>query len=179
MLSHLQISFFLVVSSSNLYAAHLGGDATFSGLVLGIPTAFACFALLPAIKYDGGTYTRPLHLTCAFAILGHILYGLAYKANWLYLVLIGRAIIGFSFIGYMYTKRFCTDPVFVGSQRRTTLATYLILGQGIGMSVGPFLGGLLYKVGFKNPVFNGFTAYVKTRSHLETFISNEFAVLRG
>jgi hypothetical protein len=34
----------------------------------------------------------------------------------------------------------------------------LVLGQGIGMSAGPFLGGLLYKVGFRNDVFNGYTA---------------------
>ena len=32
------------------------------------------------------------------------------------------------------------------------------MGQGLGMSAGPFFGGLLYKIGFKNPVFNGFTS---------------------
>lgn len=133
--------------------------------------------LLPVIKYDGGTYTRPLSLTCGFAVIGHILYGLAYKANWLYLLLIGRIVIGFSFIGFMYTKRYCTDPIFVGARRRTTLATYLILGQGIGMSVGPFLGGLLYKVGFGNPVqlpifdAGSFILYVDTDcTRLSSFI---------
>jgi hypothetical protein len=32
------------------------------------------------------------------------------------------------------------------------------MGQGLGMSIGPFVGGALYKIGFKNRVFNGFTS---------------------
>jgi Zn-dependent protease len=153
-----QISFFIIVSSSNLYAEHLGGDATFSGVVIGIPTVFAGLILLPMAKYDGGHYMKPLHFVCATSILGHIFYAVAYRANWLYLILLGRIVSGFSFTGFMYTKRFCTDPLFVGTRRRTTLASYLVMGQGIGMSAGPFLGGLLYKVGFPSSTFNGFTA---------------------
>jgi hypothetical protein len=152
------MSFFIIVSSSSLYSEHLGGDATFSGIVIGIPTAIAGITLIPMMKFDQGGYLRPLHLTCAGAILGHVLYGLAYYADWLYLILIGRMVSGVSFIGFMYSKRYCTDPLFVGTRRRTTLASLLVLGQGIGMSAGPFLGGLLYKVGFRNDVFNGYTA---------------------
>lgn len=58
----------------------------------------------------------------------------------------------------MYCKRYCSDPRIVGVRRRTTLASWLVIGQGLGMSLGPFAGGLLYKIGFKNPVFNGFTS---------------------
>ena len=55
-----KISFFIIVSSSNLYAEHLGGTATFSGIVIGIPTAISGLTLLPLMKYDQGTYTIPL-----------------------------------------------------------------------------------------------------------------------
>jgi MFS family permease len=113
-------------------------------------------------KYDRGGYLRPLHFTCATAILGHVLYGLAYRANWLYLILLGRMVNGLAFTGWMYTKRYCTDSRFVGTRRRTTLASYLVIGQGVGMSVGPFFGGLLYKVGFANSIFNGYTRCVGT-----------------
>jgi hypothetical protein len=154
------MSFFIIVSSSNAYAEHLGGDATFSGVVIGIPTVFSGLILIPMTKYDRGGYVRPLHFICAMAILGHILYGLAYRANWLYLILLGRIVNGFAFTGFLYTKRYCTDPRFVGMRRRTTLASFLVLGQGLGMSAGPFLGGLLYKVGFANRIFNGFTRLV-------------------
>lgn len=77
----------------------------------------------------------------------------------------------------MYCKRFCSDSRIVGVRRRTTLAGWLVLGQGIGFSLGPFAGGLLYvpsplfpqcclfnssfhsfKIGFNNAIFNGFTS---------------------
>ncbi|EIW52779.1 MFS general substrate transporter [Trametes versicolor FP-101664 SS1] len=154
----MQISFFIVVSSSNAYAQHLGGTSTFSGLVIGIPTAFSGMALLPLMKYDQGGYRRPLHFACATAILGNVLYSLAYHANYLYLILLGRIISGFSFTFFMYSKRYCSDPRIVGIRRRTTLAGWLVLGQGVGFSIGPLIGGLLYKIGFSNSVFNGYTA---------------------
>ncbi|TDL20375.1 hypothetical protein BD410DRAFT_804951 [Rickenella mellea] len=80
--------------------------------------------------------------------LANVLYGLAYRAK----------VQGVGFTFSMYTKRYCSDTRIVGIRRHTTLAGYLVLGQGIGMSAGPFFGGLLYKVGFKNSVFNGYLA---------------------
>ena len=49
-----QISFFIIVSSSDQYAEYLGGTATFSGLVIGIPTVFSGLALIPLTKLDQG-----------------------------------------------------------------------------------------------------------------------------
>ncbi|KAI0076672.1 MFS general substrate transporter [Panus rudis PR-1116 ss-1] len=154
----LQISFFIIVSSSNLYAEHLGGSATFSGLVIGIPTVFSGLSLLPLMKYDQGGYRRPLHFACGSALLGHILYALAYRANFLYLILLGRIVSGFGFTFWMYSKRYCSDSRIVGIRRRTTLASWLVIGQAIGFSLGPFVGGVLYRVGFANAVFNGYTS---------------------
>ncbi|KAA1470947.1 MFS general substrate transporter [Dentipellis sp. KUC8613] len=153
-----QVSFFIIVSSSSKYAEYLGGSATFSGLVIGIPVVFAGLALIPLMRLDKGAYSMPLHFACANAILGHIFYGLAYRAHFLYLILIGRIVVGFAFTNFMYSKRFCSDPRLVGIRRRTTLAGWLVVGQGVGFSVGPFVGGLLYKVGFGNEVFNGYTS---------------------
>ncbi|KAL5492861.1 hypothetical protein ACEPAI_4309 [Sanghuangporus weigelae] len=153
-----QITMFLPVSSASRYAEFLGGTATFSGLVLGIPVVFAGVALPFLLKYDQGKYSRPIHFSCAVAIVGHILYGLAYYANFLWLILIGRSVIGLAMANFMYSKRYCSDARIVGIRRRTTLAGWLVIGQGIGCSVGPFMGGLLYKVGFDNRVFNGDTS---------------------
>lgn len=58
----------------------------------------------------------------------------------------------------MYCKRYCTDPLIVGVRRRTTLSSWLVIGQALGMTLGPFLGGLLYRVGFQNTIFNGYTS---------------------
>ncbi|KAG2136474.1 major facilitator superfamily domain-containing protein [Suillus bovinus] len=154
----LQVSFFIVVSSSNKYAEYLGGNATFSGIVIGIPTAFSGLSLIPLTKYDRGMYRMPLHVSCCFAILGHIAYALAYRSNFLYLILIGRCLNGVAFSMFMYCKRYCTDPRIVGIRRRTTLASWLVICQGMGMTLGPFLGGVMYNIGFSNPIFNGYTS---------------------
>ncbi|EGO05296.1 hypothetical protein SERLA73DRAFT_174378 [Serpula lacrymans var. lacrymans S7.3] len=154
----LQLSFFIIVSSSNKYAEYLGGTSTFSGIVIGIPTVASGIVLIPMTRYDKGGYKMPLHVACGFSIIGHILYATAYQAHFLYLILIGRIVGGVAFSGFMYCKRYCTDPRIVGVRRRTTLASWLVIGQGLGMTLGPFAGGLLYKIGFANSVFNGFTS---------------------
>ncbi|RXW14885.1 hypothetical protein EST38_g10974 [Candolleomyces aberdarensis] len=65
---------------------------------------------------------------------------------------------GLAFMFWMYCKRYCSDARIVGVRRRTTLASLLVMGQGLGMSIGPFVGGALYKIGFNNRIFNGFTS---------------------
>jgi MFS family permease len=92
------------------------------------------------------------------AILGNLFYALAYRANNLYLILVGRMVNGVGFANFMYNKRYCNDPRLVGTRRRTQIAGWLVVGQGIGFSAGPFLGGLLYKIGFSNNVFNGYSS---------------------
>lgn len=105
-----------------------------------------------------GRYAAALHIGCFAGILGHVAYAIAYRANFLYLILIGRCLSGVSFTGFMYCKRYCTDPLIVGIRRRTTLSSWLVIGQALGMTLGPFLGGLLYKVGFQSAIFNGYTS---------------------
>lgn len=105
-----------------------------------------------------GQYNMPLNFAYASMFLGNILYALAYRASFLYLILIGRIVTGCGFISFMYSKRYCSDPRIVGVRRRTTLAGWLVIGQAFGFSAGPFFGGLLYKVGFANQVFNGVTS---------------------
>ena len=54
MIPELQISFFIIVPSSSVYAEQLGGGETFSGLVIGIPTFVSALILMPLLKYDKG-----------------------------------------------------------------------------------------------------------------------------
>jgi len=48
------LSFFIIIPSSNDYVKYLGGDSTFSGVVIGIPTVFSALALVPLVQYDKG-----------------------------------------------------------------------------------------------------------------------------
>ncbi|KAJ7758657.1 major facilitator superfamily domain-containing protein [Mycena metata] len=154
----LQFSAYVTVSSASAYAAHLGGSTVFAGLTIGIPNVLSGLLLVPVMKIDQGRYTRPLWIACAALIVGNLLHAVAYRANFLYLILIGRLVSGIGYVGFMYVRRYCTDPRIVGVRRRTTLASWLVIGQIFGMSAGPFICGVLYKVGFSNAVFNGFTS---------------------
>ncbi|CAA7268230.1 unnamed protein product [Cyclocybe aegerita] len=153
-----QLSFFVIVSSASLYAEMLGGSATFSGLTIGIPTVCSAVALIFITRIDGGQYSMPMNLSYVAVLLGNILYALAYRTHFLYLILIGRMVSGLGFVCFLYSKRYCSDPRIVGIRRRTTLASWLVVGQGFGFTAGPFLGGVLYKIGFPNPIFNGVTS---------------------
>ncbi|KAJ7758370.1 membrane transporter [Mycena metata] len=154
----LQFAFFITVSSASLYAEYLGGSPVFAGLTVGIPAAFSGLALIPLARYDQGRYTLPLQISYIAIIVGYILHAVAYKARFLYLILVGRIVAGLGFSGFMYSKRYCSDPRIIGIRRRTTLASWLVLTQAFGFSAGPFIGGLLYKVGFSNDIFNGYTS---------------------
>ena len=59
-----QISFFIIVPSSSVYAERLGGGETFSGLVIGIPTVVSALTLAPLIKYDKGTNFSCILFAC-------------------------------------------------------------------------------------------------------------------
>lgn len=93
-----------------------------------------------------------------FCIIGHALYSSAYAADFLYLILIGRIVNGVAFASLLYVKRYVSDSQLVGIRRRTMLAGWVVFGQGAGLTVGPFLGGIMYKVGFRSEVFNGYTS---------------------
>ncbi|KAF8991312.1 major facilitator superfamily domain-containing protein [Cyathus striatus] len=153
-----QLSFFIVVPSASLYVEYLGGTSTFSGLIIGIPTVFSGIALLVVKRFDGGQYRRPFVIAYIAALIGNVIYALAYTFNFLYLLLIGRMIVGISFTSFMFSRMYCADPRIVGIRRRTTLASWYVLGQVFGFSIGPWVGGMLYKTGFGNPGFNGYTA---------------------
>ncbi|KAJ7736586.1 hypothetical protein DFH07DRAFT_779656 [Mycena maculata] len=155
----LHFSFIVMVSSASAYAESLGGgSALFSGLTIGIPSAFSALALIPLAKYDEGRYGHSVKISYVALILGNILHGIAYQARFLYLILIARMVTGLGFSAFLYVKRYCTDHRIVGLRRRTTLASWLVLGQAFGFSAGPYLGGVLYKIGFSNQVFNGYTS---------------------
>ncbi|KAJ7908477.1 hypothetical protein B0H13DRAFT_2331345 [Mycena leptocephala] len=64
----------------------------------------------------------------------------------------------FSGLALIPLTKYDEDSRIIGIRRRTTLASWLVLGQAFGFSVGPFIGGLLSKVGFSNDVSNGYTS---------------------
>ena len=102
--------------------------------------------LLPLMRYDrgeasllegiasvtnlnSGQYKFTLLFACVAGSLGSMLYGLAYRARFLYLILISRLVLGLAFVCFLYIKRYLSDARVVGARRRTTLAGWFVAGQ--------------------------------------------------
>ncbi|CAA20912.1 Membrane transporter [Schizosaccharomyces pombe] len=160
------MSLAVALPTSASYTQSLGGTNAFSGLVIGIPTLISLIFLYPMLCFanpksaNGYTlYFRPMVVSSFAHIFGHLLYCMAYRANWIYLILIGRMLNGIGFTTFLYHKKYTTDKLLVGQNRRTFLATMNILAQTLGFMAGPFLGGILAKatIHSKNAVWNQYT----------------------
>ncbi|EPY51589.1 membrane transporter [Schizosaccharomyces cryophilus OY26] len=160
------MSFGVALPTSPSYTEKLGGTDAFSGLVVGIPTLISLLMLYPMLKLatpksaKGYTlYYRPMLVSVFAHSIGHLLYCMADQANWLYLILIGRMMNGIGFTMFLYHKKYTTDKLLVGPNRRTFLATLNILAQTLGFMAGPFLGGILAKgtKNLENRVWNQYT----------------------
>ncbi|EPX72681.1 membrane transporter [Schizosaccharomyces octosporus yFS286] len=152
---------------SAAYTQYLGGTDAFSGLVIGIPTLVSLAFMYPMLLFanpksaHGYTlYFRPLFTSCFAHIIGHLLYSLAYRAHWIYLILIGRMFNGIGFTMFLYHKKYLADKYFVGRNRSTFLSTLNILAQTLGFMSGAFLGGVLAKASqnSRNSYWNEYTA---------------------
>ena len=68
------------------------------------PTPLSSYLPTPKIQLTSriGKYRMPFNLAYISSAFGCMLYGLAYKANFLYLILIGRIVSGVGFVAFMY-----------------------------------------------------------------------------
>ncbi|EPY52739.1 MFS transporter [Schizosaccharomyces cryophilus OY26] len=152
---------------SAAYTQYLGGTDAFSGLVIGIPTLVSLVLMYPMLRFanpksaNGYTlYFRPMFTSCFAHIIGHLLYSLAYRAHWIYLILIGRMFNGIGFTMFLYHKKYLSDKEFVGRNKSTFLSTLNILAQTLGFMSGAFIGGTLAKASrnIHSPYWNEYTA---------------------
>ncbi|KAH0834726.1 hypothetical protein J3R83DRAFT_10277 [Lanmaoa asiatica] len=152
-LARQKLSFFIFISSSE-YAEYVDGSATESGVVIRIPSLFSGIILIPMTRYDKGRYTTALHIGRFASILGYVAYAIAYRANFLHLIFIGRCLTGISFLGLMYCKRYCTDPLIVGDDALQLVSDW----TSSGSDPWSVPRGVLYNVGFQSAIFNGYTS---------------------
>ncbi|EPY51502.1 major facilitator superfamily transporter [Schizosaccharomyces cryophilus OY26] len=163
----LSISFSIVIPTSNSYVKVLGGSEVLSGLIIGLPMITALFSLYPMLlvsnpkSANGFTfYKRPYVCSCVTALVGHILYSLAFKAKSIALILVSRIILGVACVMYLYHKKFMSDRILVGAKYRTFMSTLNTIMLTAGIAIGPFLGGLMAKTSSNshNAVWNQYTS---------------------
>ncbi|KDO25096.1 hypothetical protein SPRG_09238 [Saprolegnia parasitica CBS 223.65] len=154
------VSFYIIVPTATLYARSLGATDLYSGLVIGGITLTSALSLVPLqhVHCFRDYYMPTLHLAASTLVLGHLLYALAHTLDSLGLLLVGRLVNGLGFTGWLFVKRYCTDPRLVGYRRRTMCANLLVAAQTLGMVGGPLLGALLAKYAPATGLWNAFTA---------------------
>ncbi|KAJ0408967.1 hypothetical protein P43SY_002846 [Pythium insidiosum] len=153
------VSFYIIIPTATQYARSLGATDLYSGLVIGGITLMSAVTLIPlnsvAVFRD---YYRPtLDLAAGALVLGHLLYGIAGYCNSLALLLVGRLVNGLGFTGWLFVKRYCTDPRVVGLRRRTMCTNMLVAAQTLGMVCGPLFGSLFAQFESRSALFNGNT----------------------
>ncbi|KAI9095131.1 major facilitator superfamily domain-containing protein [Phlyctochytrium arcticum] len=151
------VSFYIIIPTVTVYSESLGAGALFSGLAIGAVTLTSAVSLIPLTRIPAlrDFYIPTLNLACISLIIGHLLYAVADRAGFLWLIFIGRAVNGLGFTGWLFVKRYCTDPRIVGLRRRTMCSALLVTAQTLGMVVGPLVGGWLARaVGEGNKWWN-------------------------
>lgn len=158
----LNMTFFIIVPTSAAYANALGASTWFSGLTIGISTLIAGLFLIPFSRRYNRVYRFPILFSSVCILVGEIVYALAGAADTAWLMFVGRVILGAGFVSWMYVKKYMTDAAVVGAGKRTMMSACLVVTQLAGMSVGPFVGGVMSKrirpMTNEHRLWNGFTA---------------------
>ncbi|OQR85251.1 hypothetical protein ACHHYP_12055 [Achlya hypogyna] len=154
------VSFYIIVPTATLYSRSLGASDLYSGLVIGGITLTSAASLVPLnnVACFRDYYQPPLDLAAGTMVLGHLLYAFANVADSLALLLLGRLVNGLGFTGWLFVKRYCTDPRIVGFRRRTMCANLLVAAQTLGMVCGPLAGSLLSRLETSSRIWTGYTA---------------------
>ncbi|CAA21236.1 transmembrane transporter [Schizosaccharomyces pombe] len=161
------ISFTIVVPTSERFVQHLGGGNGLSGVIIGLPTITALVLLYPMLRFStpkaakGYTiYRRPYTMSCISCIIGHIMYALADKAKSVALILVSRIFTGVACTMFLYHKRYFTDKALISIKYRTSMGVVNSVMATLGLTAGPFIGGLMAKSSMKSQsdIWNEYTS---------------------
>ncbi|CAM9689171.1 unnamed protein product, partial [Choristocarpus tenellus] len=149
-------NYYIVGPTSTEYAAALGGSPAISGMIIGMTTIAACFSALLYSWWTNNSYRAPL-LTCSMLLMvGNLFYGLALTYDALWMILMGRSLIGLGGARGI-NRRYIADTIPIES--RTAYSASFVAAGAMGMSFGPFTAAVVNVVSFKvgRIFFNGLT----------------------
>ena len=144
------LSFTIVLPTSLRLSIKLGGDAVFSGLLIGLMPAMSAVLAIPnsyvLVKYEMKGF---LLVSLVFFIAGNLVYGLANLANSRMMLLIGRMQMGVLWAGPLSASVYAARGF--GVHKRTLFMSRMGLAFISGYILGPLMGFVLEKFcqGFK------------------------------
>lgn len=101
---------FIIQPTNNLYVADLGASPMLSGLIMGMTPFAAIFSTFIYSKWTNSSYKHPLIFSCVCFIIGNVFYSFADYFRSLFLMGLGRFLIGFA-SARVVNRRYLIDKI--------------------------------------------------------------------
>ncbi|CAH8313045.1 unnamed protein product [Eruca vesicaria subsp. sativa] len=146
------VNTYIIVPTADDYSMSLGAAATVCGVVIGSMAVAQVFSSVYFSAWSNRSYFKPLVFSSIALFIGNLMYALAYDANSITLLLLGRLCCGLG-SARAVNRRYISDCVPL--RIRMQASAGFVSASALGMACGPALAGLL-QIKFKiyNLTFN-------------------------
>ncbi|GBG32892.1 SPX domain-containing membrane protein At1g63010 [Hondaea fermentalgiana] len=125
--------------TSGEYAAHMGLDASMSGVIVAMTPVAAMLSAIAYSYWSNYSFKAPLLCSTLLLICGNLLYGLAWDADVTVMILLGRFVTGLGGARAV-NRRYIADSISM--EHRTRASAAFVAAGALGMASGPFLASI-------------------------------------
>ncbi|KFK40549.1 major facilitator superfamily with spx domain-containing protein [Arabis alpina] len=157
------VNTYIIVPTADDYSMSLGAAATVCGVVIGSMAVAQVFSSVYFSAWSNKSYFKPLVFSSIALFIGNLMYALAYDANSIALLLLGRLCCGLG-SARAVNRRYISDCVPL--RIRMQASAGFVSASALGMACGPALAGLLqvkfkiYKLTFNQSTLPGWVMAV-------------------
>nr|VDD29483.1 unnamed protein product [Brassica oleracea] len=157
------VNTYIIVPTADDYSMSLGAAATVCGVVIGSMAVAQVFSSVYFSAWSNKSYFKPLVFSSIALFIGNLMYALAYDANSITLLLVGRLCCGLG-SARAVNRRYISDCVPL--RIRMQASAGFVSASALGMACGPALAGLLqikfkfYKLTFNQSTLPGWVMAV-------------------
>ncbi|CAN7090492.1 unnamed protein product [Brassica rapa subsp. narinosa] len=157
------VNTYIIVPTADDYSMSLGAAATVCGVVIGSMAVAQVFSSVYFSAWSNKSYFKPLVFSSIALFIGNLMYALAYDANSITLLLLGRLCCGLG-SARAVNRRYISDCVPL--RIRMQASAGFVSASALGMACGPALAGLLqikfkiYKLTFNQSTLPGWVMAV-------------------
>lgn len=142
---HLLVTFlymanqYVVAPTSAEYSRILGEDAAMSGLIIGLSPAAALISALVYSIWTNYSFRDPLIVAVSLAVIGNLMYALAYQVHSPLMLFCGRIVSGLG-APRGIARRYISDHV--APKHRTLASSHFVTASALGLAFGPLISSV-------------------------------------
>ncbi|XP_057775704.1 SPX domain-containing membrane protein At4g22990-like [Salvia miltiorrhiza] len=152
------VNTYIIVPTADDYSMSLGAAPTVCGIIIGAMAIAQIFSSVYLSAWSNKSYFGPLVFSSLVLCAGNVMYAMAYDANSIAVLLIGRLLCGLG-SARAVNRRYISDCVPL--KYRMQASAGFVSASALGMACGPALAGLLqtnfkiYKITFNEETLPG------------------------